>query len=545
MPSSLVKQLNRLGGGKLTDDQLYRAVQSLNPNLPAYNEGTDFASVGRVYAQSSDLFSKYTKGLLDMLSGRNLNGLPTQTALFFTRLSQNRNPLRQIFYRGQMPYGSDVQAMIWNNIAVHNYLAPEFTDSKTHDPYRVNLAQPETDSIQRTEDVSSLVTIEDTDSATKFQTAEQFNQFFYGSIYALSNGFFYDEYKHTMVSLVKPIASGDAKVYNYSKDIMSGNTSKERRDFANEVIENLIAISEDMQYWSDEFNTRGISNPVPLDKLVILTTNRMNALVTVNALSAAFNKEDLATGVEIRRVGPKFFDVWQYTKDHKVTQEDLDRGYIDVYNDENNSLGTYKVGDVLPKGSLAAEGATDAEKVLDGSKIGFIIMDRDALQIYDQLPLTMSAIANPYNRYTNINGQKKTKFVFVPGLNFLAITFDPTKAEGYQTQSSLIQDAGTPSVSLLAPGNKLFDGVANSIKQGATTTIPMANFAVSDLAKSLGVTKVGIKSSDPSVATVSSGDIGKQTYTLTGVKPGTTTLSVTKPNGEELGVDTLKVTVTE
>lgn len=542
MSSNLVKKLNRMAGGKLTDDQLYRAVQSLNPNLPSYDEGTDFSSVGRVYAQNSDLFSQYTKGLLNMLSGKNLNGLPTQTALFFTRLGQNRNPLREIFYRGQMPNGSDVQAMIWNNISVHNYLAPEFTDNKTHDPYRVNLVQPQTDTLQRTEDVSSLVTIEDTDSAEKFQTAEQFNQFFYGSIYALSNGFFYDEYKHTMVSLVKPIASGDAKIYNYAQDV---NNITDRKGFANRVIEDLIAKTEDMQYWTDEFNTRGVNNPVPVDKLVILTTNHMNALVTVNALSAAFNKEDLATGVEIRRVGPQFYDVWQYTKDHKVTQDDLEKGYIDVYNEQHNTLGTYKVGDILPKGSLAAVGATDAEKVLDGSKIGFIIMDRDALQMYDQLPLAMTAMANPYNRYTNINGQKKTKFVFVPGLNFLAVTFDSTKPEGYQTQESLIQDAGTTSVSLLAPGNKLFDGVANSVKVGSTTTIPMANFAVSDIAKSLGVTKVGIKSSDPAVATVSAGDVSKQTYTVTGVKPGTTTLSVTKPNGEDLGVDTLKLTVTE
>lgn len=542
MASNLVKQLNRMAGGKLTDDQLYRAVQTLNPNLPSYGEGTDFSSVGRVYSQNSELFTQYAKGLLDMLSGRNLNGLPSQTALFFTRLSQNRNPLREIFYRGQMPYGSDVQAMVWNNISVHNYLAPEFTDSKTHDPYRVNLAQPETDTLQRLEDVSSLVTIEDTNSATKFQTAEQFNQFFYGSIYALANGFFYDEYKHTMVSLVKPIASGDAKIYNYAQDL---NNISDRKGFANRVIENLIATSEDMQYWTDKFNTRGVNNPVPLDKLVILTTNRMNALVTVNALSAAFNKEDLATGVEIRRVGPQFFDVWQYTKDHKVTQDDLDQGFIDVYNEQHNSLGTYKIGDVLPKGSLAAVGATDAEKVLDGSKIGFIIMDRDALQMYDQLPLTMSAVANPYNRYTNINGQKKTNFVFVPGLNFLAVTFDSTKPEGYQTQTSLILDAGTPTVSLLAPNNKLFDGVATSVKAGSTTNIPMANFQVSDIAKSLGVTKVGIKSSNPEVATVSAGDVSKQTYTVTGVKPGTTTLSVTKPNGEDLGVDTLKFTVTE
>lgn len=531
-----------MAGGKLTDDQLYRAVQSLNPNLPTYNEGTDFSSVGRVYAQNSDLFSQYTKGLLNMLSGKNLNGLPTQTALFFTRLGQNRNPLREIFYRGQMPYGSDVQAMIWNNISVHNYLAPEFTDNKTHDPYRVNLVQPQTDTLQRTEDVSSLVTIEDTDSAEKFQTAEQFNQFFYGSIYALANGFFYDEYKHTMVSLVKPIASGDAKIYNYAQDV---NNISDRKGFANRVIEDLIAKTEDMQYWTDEFNTRGVNNPVPVDKLVILTTNHMNALVTVNALSAAFNKEDLATGVEIRRVGPQFYDVWQYTKDHKVTQDDLEKGYIDVYNEQHNTLGTYKVGDILPKGSLAAVGATDAEKVLDGSKIGFVIMDRDALQMYDQLPLAMTAMANPYNRYTNINGQKKTKFVFVPGLNFLAVTFDSTKPEGYQTQESLIQDAGTTSVSLLAHGNKLFDGVANSVKAGSTVTIPMANFAVSDIAKSLGVTKVGIKSSDPAVATVSAGDVSKQTYTVTGVKPGTTTLSATKPNGEDLGVDTLKFTVTE
>ena len=41
MASNLVKQLNSMAGGKLTDAQLYRAVQTLNPNLPAYAEGTD------------------------------------------------------------------------------------------------------------------------------------------------------------------------------------------------------------------------------------------------------------------------------------------------------------------------------------------------------------------------------------------------------------------------------------------------------------------------------------------------------------------------
>lgn len=540
MASSLVKNLNRLGGGKITDDQLYRAVQALHPNLPAYQEGTDFSAVGRVYAQNSDLFSQYTKGLLDMLSGRNLSGLPTQTALFFTRLSQQRNPLRDIFYRGQMPYGSDVQAMIWNNISVHNYLAPEFTDSKTHDPYRVNLAQPETDTLQRTEDVSSLVTIEDTDSATKFQTAEQFNQFFYGSIYALTNGFFYDEYLHTMVSLVKPIASGDAKIYNYAQDV---DTVQDKKQFANDVIENLIATAENMQFWTDQYNTRNINNPVPVDKLIILTTNKMNALVTVHALASAFNQEDLATDVEVRRVGPKFFDVWQYTKDHKITQDDLDKGYIDVYNEKNNSLGTYKVGDTLPKGALAAAGATDAKKVLDGSKIGFVIMDRDALQMYDQLPLTLTAVANPYNRYTNIVGNKKTKFVFVPGLNFVAITFDGSKSEGYQESNNLIAPAGVPEVSLLASDDKLFANVANNLTVGTPVTIDMKDFAVSDLAKSLGVTKVGIKSSDTNVVTVSAGDVSAQTYTLTPKAKGTATLTITKPDGTQLGDASLKVTV--
>ena len=172
-------------------------------------------------------------------------------------------------------------------------------------------------------------------------------------------------------------------------------------------------------------------------------------------------------------------------------------------------------------------------------------MDRDALQMYDQLPLTMTAVANPYNRYTNIVGNKKTNFVFVPGLNFVAITFDSSKPEGYQTQKSIIAPENTTVISLLAEGDKLFDGVANSVAVGDSVTIPMQNFAVSDVAKSLGITKVGLKSSDPSVATVSAGDISKQTYTLTGVKEGKTTLSITRPDGSVLlGYDSFDVTVT-
>ena len=81
----------------------------------------------------------------------------------------------------------------------------------------------------------------------------------------------------------------------------------------------------------------------------------------------------------------------------------------------------HPLGSVIKAGSLAEVGATDAKEVLNGDKVGAFILDKDALQLWDELETTLSGIANPKKRYNNLFINKKTAFVFVEALNSKAI----------------------------------------------------------------------------------------------------------------------------
>lgn len=105
--------------------------------------------------------------------------------------------------------------------------------------------------------------------------------------------------------------------------------------------------------------------------------------------------------------------VWEYETDHVVTTDDIDKGYLDAR--------THPIGSTVKAGTIANENATDAKLMLDGDKVGALVLDRDALQLWDALPLTLSTINNPKKRYTNIFLNQKTALMFVQSLNSKAI----------------------------------------------------------------------------------------------------------------------------
>ena len=135
--------------------------------------------------------------------------------------------------------------------------------------------------------------------------------------------------------------------------------------------------------------------------------------IDVDFVANAFNPELFkATQVHFTEVDA-FPDVWTYNTDHTVTSDDIDKGYVDGR--------VHPVGSVIKKGSIATANATDAEQTLIGDKVGAIVLDRDALQLRDALPLTLSTINNPKKRYTNIFLNQKTALMFVQALNSRAI----------------------------------------------------------------------------------------------------------------------------
>ncbi len=74
------------------------------------------------------------------------------------------------------------------------------------------------------------------------------------------------------------------------------------------------------------------------------------------------------------------------------------------------------------KGTLAKANATDATQSLNGDDLAAVVMDRDALQIWDNFATTLTTVPNPRGRYNNVFLNKMTTFALIEGLNCLAIT---------------------------------------------------------------------------------------------------------------------------
>jgi len=111
-------------------------------------------------------------------------------------------------------------------------------------------------------------------------------------------------------------------------------------------------------------------------------------------------------------------DLWKYSKDHVVTPEDISSGFVDG----NTNL----IGSTIKAGSVAAPGATDAFKALDGSAIKPIVLDQDVIQMWDKKRTRLRVLENPYDDYYNINIRQATYMVIMSALNN-AVLIDTSK----------------------------------------------------------------------------------------------------------------------
>lgn len=419
--SKLAKAVSDLADSKITDGQIYKNVVSnmSDPqDLPTYKAGSDFTPYGRELISNPDLFNGY------------LSTLVRQYGVIFQRVSLAQNPLR-MFKKGLMPFGGDLESIVYDTVEAKQY-NPFFRDSKGHklSPYEQNLLNPEGRTYSDTQDISMPVTIIDTVDTQFFQNLAQFHTYVWGKIASLVNGAVLDEFYHTKLTLSRPIADNVMPVVN----IKSGT------DETKKLAKTIKSTAMKMRYFRRDLNGAGINQATLVQNIVVIVPVDRSVDLDMDYFGQLFNPEN-ARDFNIQYVQVDSFpSIWKYSKDHVVTQDDADKGYVDVRQPGNN-YGHYYVGDTIKKGTLAKAGATDAVQVFDGSKLAGVVLDRDALQIWDQLPTTLSTISNPRGRYNNVFLNKKALFAYIQGLNATGIyisdkddgkiTFDdPTNAEG-------------------------------------------------------------------------------------------------------------------
>lgn len=413
--SKLSKVVSTVSGQEITDVELYNSVvKDANSNLDALDtissEKQSFEPYGRSLRANPRLVSDY------------LNNIAVKYGMVFIKFAQGQNPLSE-FKRGLIPLGGKVETVVFDT------MKPDIFDPQVQiNPFEINYGRVEGATYTENFDWNNTNTILDTVDTQRFNTLGQFHDFAYGKIMQLYNGFKAQEFNSTKMVLAKSLADGLITTDNYKTNDLSSFQQK------------LKETAKRFQYFSDSYNANGLNIATLVDDIYIIIPVSMSTKLDVNYFANTFNPEVGSTSTVFHTVEvDEIPDVWVYEQDHQVTQDDLTNGYLQAALDPttgNAIVAGYKVGDTVKKGTFAKPEAPGAKQVLDGTKVGAIVLDRDALQLWDVLPLEITTQDNPRNRTVNIFGNQKTTAMFVQSLNSCALIEEGYKLPGSETTST-------------------------------------------------------------------------------------------------------------
>lgn len=388
--SKLAKTINEATGSALSDESIARAVgrDIGDARLADYQAGDDFSVIGTDLNQNPAKVGAY------------LNSVATKYANVFIKSARATNPLFA-FKRGAIPFGGLIETVVYDVIRPKVF-RPDLLDGEEN-PFAQNFGRVVGHTYKKFMDLESRNTFLDTIDVVHFQNLTQYHNHILAKINQLINGIVLEEYNQTKMCLAKPLADGYINKTGVSHNIK-------------ELQQKILYTTRRMRYFTSDYNKDGITQASKVDDIVVILPLATSLNLDVNFLANAFNPE-LFKNVRVRIVEVDSIpSVYEYKTDHEVTQDDITSGNVDPRE--------HPVGSTIPQGSLGKEGATDVEMKLDGSKVGAIVMDRDALQLWDQRKLTLSQTSNPAKRYTNIFANQKTLLMFVQSLNSKALLVD-------------------------------------------------------------------------------------------------------------------------
>lgn len=513
--SKLAQSLTSLSNVKVTDNDIYANVVNKMDNpadLPTYKAGSDFKPYGSELMANPDLFNGY------------LSTLVKQYGVIFQKVALAQNPL-SMFKKGIMPMGGNIESIVYDTVEAKQY-NPFYRDAhgRTRSPFEQNLLNPVSDTYSETQDINMPVTIIDTVDTQYFQNLDQFHTYIWGKIASLVNGAVLDEFYHTKLTISKPIADNKMPTVNI----------KDGADISKRLAKMIKSTAKRMRYFNRDYNASGINQATLVDNIVVMVNVDRSVDLDMDYFGQLFNPEN-SRDFNVQYVEVDSFpSIWKYNKDHVVTEEDANMGWVDVRTNGNN-YGHWYVGDTIKKGTLAKAGAPDATMVFDGSKLAAVVLDKDALQLWDMLPTTLSTTANQRGRYQNVFLNKKTLFAYIMGLNAMGIYISDAP-DGKITFDDIEPDAPTAPQNIFATGSDLsvFNNVKVAVDSETSVNVPNLNSKYADLG--IDTTKpletlIPI-SNDTSIATVS--DDGTNKLTITGVKAGSTKISVQNKAGSAL-----------
>ena len=157
---------------------------------------------------------------------------------------------------------------------------------------------------------------------------------------------------------------------------------------------------------TDYYNKLGYYRQPAREKLSIITTSATGVDIDVDVLANVYNLA-LATPNELMTSIDEFPSLWFYMSEHTVTADDLAPNAAN-HGEPNLDPREFKVGDVVPAGTMARENAAGATKVFDGSNVKAAVLNKDYFVFIDQLMADgepkIASIVDPRHRSTNVFG---------------------------------------------------------------------------------------------------------------------------------------------
>ncbi|MGG5368360.1 hypothetical protein [Enterococcus sp. DIV0240a] len=276
-----------------------------------------------------------------------------------------------------------------------------------------------------TRDVSNVRTLQDTVYTTIFRSVAELDSYVVKVTQSLISGNEYEKYYTTKELISKAVSKGSIRTI----DLGSNVGAKEIQQAISQVTKLMVHPNRYFNMGNigqpDARGKTGINIQADFSQLRLLLPVSTSVTLNTDFFANVFHLDAVKTGLAIKEVD--FFpNLYEYTAEHTVTAEDVANGYVDNFN--------FELGDKIPAGSTATEGAYTAAQAEDGlndvtlkfdaSRIQAVILDKRALVINPMLPLTLASEANPLGRYTQIVLQDKEMFSYSPFMPACVILAD-------------------------------------------------------------------------------------------------------------------------
>lgn len=273
-------------------------------------------------------------------------------------------------------------------------------------------------------DITMQKTFQDTVVTQIFQDVSSLNRYVVDITESMISGNEIDKYFKAKLTISEAISMGRVRVVD-----LGTATAKQLQKA-------ILTYSKLMKHPSRDFNTGNVGQPDNNGETGIQTQADEEYLrmmlpvktavdINVDFLASAFHLDAVKSGLAIKEIDT-FPNVYEYSKEHVVTEKDLANKFVSDYN--------YSVGNTLPAGTRATEAAykdalalgeeSDIKLVYDASRVQAFLHDKRTLGIGTVLPTTFGTTANSPGRYVNLSLAAKEIYAFSPFLPAVVILAD-------------------------------------------------------------------------------------------------------------------------